>query len=229
MTDGISGPARYVAILSVSTGSLLVMTDASIATVALPVISDALHVSASRTVLLITLYQLILAMTIIPFSALGDQVGQRRMYRCGMAVYVLAAISCLWVTSFPVLLAVRSVQALSAAAALSVTFGLIRSIYPARHLGRGLAISTLFSAGGNALAPAIGGLILSVASWRWVFVVGAPLAVASLIAGKYLPDVRGEKQRFDVLGAALCAVTFALIILGCDAFGSSSGPWQGGC
>ena len=227
MTDGIAVPARYFAILAVSAGSLLVMIDASIATVALPVIADVLQVSASRTVLLITLYQLILAMTIIPFAALSDQVGQRRMYRCGMVVYAFAAIACLAVDSFPVLLAIRSVQALSAAAALSVTFGLIRSIYPAKYLGRGLAISTLCTAGGNALAPAIGGLILSVASWRWVFVVGAPLAVASLLAGKYLPDVGGEKQRFDVLGATLCAVTFALVILGCDALGSSSNSWRG--
>lgn len=101
MTDGLPVPARYGAILAISTGSLLVMIDASIATVALPVISDVLHVSASRTVLLITLYQLILAMTIIPFAALGDQIGQRRMYRCGMVVFALAAVSCLLVDSFP--------------------------------------------------------------------------------------------------------------------------------
>ena len=217
MTDGIPTPARYLAVLSVSSGSLLLMTDASIATVALPALSEALHVSASRTVLVITLYQLILVMTIIPFSALGDQVGQRRLYQAGLVVYVLSSLLCLLATSFPMLLVVRVIQALSAAAAFSVTFGLIRSIYPARYLGRGLGINTLCSASGNALAPALGGFILSLAPWRWVFVAAVPLAIVSLLASRHLPHLRIEKQRFDVAGAALCAGTFALTVFGLEA------------
>ena len=222
MTDGIPTPARYFAVLSISAGSLLLMIDASIASVALPTISEALHVPASQTVLVLTLYQLVLAMTIIPFSALGDHVGQRRLYRAGLVIYVLSAFLCLLATGLSVILAIRTVQALSSAAAFSVTFGLIRSTYPARLLGRGLGINTLFSASGNALAPALGGLILSIASWRWVFVAGVPLALVSLLAGRNLPDVRVEKKRFDAFGAALCASAFALVILGLEAISHSA-------
>ncbi len=214
--DGLGVPGRYFAILAVGAGSLMTMIDGTIGSVALPSIAKALHVPASSTVLIIMLYQLILAMTIMPFSALGDHIGQRRLYQAGLGVYLLAASGCLFANSLLVLLLVRGVQALSAGAAFSVTFGLIRSIYPARHLGKGLGINTLCAAGGGAIAPLIGGLILSVASWRWVFMAGVPLAIVSLLMSVKLPETVRSGRRFDIAGAALCAATFALVIWGLD-------------
>lgn len=221
--DGVPTPTRYLAISSVSIGALLVMIDSSIAAVALPTIAQAFDIPASKSVLVITVYQLVLAATIIPFSALGDRVGQRRLFLSAFAVFAIAASACLLAQSFAALLVIRAVQALCSAAALSVLFGLIRSIYPARLLGRGLGLNTLSAAGGGALAPAAGGLILTFAPWPWVFAAGAPLAVLTLLAGRSLPELRVQKHhRFDLMGSALCAATLGLAVVGLGELGNAA-------
>src|SRR3984957_19799934 len=72
----------------------------------------------------------------------------------------------------------------SAAGLLSVSGALIRAIYPAPQVGRGLGINTVVVSSGNALAPTLGGLVLSVATWPWIFAAAAPLAVLSLVLGR---------------------------------------------
>jgi len=112
---------------------------------------------------------------------------------------------------------VRAIQALGGAAALSVSSALIRGIYPAKQLGRGLAISNVVVSSGGAIAPTLGGLVLSAASWPWIFAAAAPLAVVSLLLGqRSLPEPDPHDEPYDVLGAVLCAMTFGLIISGLE-------------
>jgi len=116
--------------------------------------------------------------------------------------------------SLVVLLCVRAFQALGAAAAMSVSSALVRSTYPRHQLGRGLGFNTLAAAGGGAVAPVIGGMIVSYASWHFVFMAGAPFALVALIAGRALPDPDSVAHQFDKGGAVLCAATFGLLISG---------------
>lgn len=227
-TTGLAAPRLYFAMFAVSIGSLVVMTDASIAAVAVPTIARAFNATDASVVALVTAYQLVLAMTIMAFSALGDRIGQRRLYRLGLLAFALSSGLCFLANSLPALLAIRTLQALSTAAALSVTFGLVRAIYPPQQLGRGLGLNTLASASGGALAPAIGGLILSVASWRWIFVIGAPLAIASLLAGRALPTIATREEPFDTVGAGLCAATFGLVIFGLESLVQRAPAWLAG-
>jgi DHA2 family multidrug resistance protein-like MFS transporter len=110
---------------------------------------------------------------------------------------------------------VRALQALGGAASLSVMSALIHNIYPSSQLGRGLALNSVVVSIGAAIAPTLGGLVLSVASWPWIFAAGAPLGLLSLLLGRHaLPPPIPRDERFDVLGALLCALTFGLIISG---------------
>jgi DHA2 family multidrug resistance protein-like MFS transporter len=112
---------------------------------------------------------------------------------------------------------VRVLQALGAGAALSVSSALIRSTYPARQLGRGLAINNVVVASSGALAPTLGGLVLSVATWPWIFAAASPLALLSLLLGRRaLPEPIAREEPYDVLAALLCALTFGLIISGLE-------------
>ena len=74
--DGLPGPRRYVAVAAVSLGTILTTINGSIVNVALPTLSRDLHVEPSAAVLVVTVYQLVLMMTLLPFSALGDQIGR---------------------------------------------------------------------------------------------------------------------------------------------------------
>lgn len=99
--DGLPTPKRYLAILAISFDTALVVIDGAIATVALPTIARDLKVDGSAAVLVVTIYQLVLVMTLLPFSALGDRVGLRRMYHYGQIVFVIATVLCFFARSLP--------------------------------------------------------------------------------------------------------------------------------
>ena len=222
--DGLPTPKRYLAILAISFGTALVVIDGAIATVALPTIARDLKVDGSAAVLVVTIYQLVLVMTLLPLSALGDRVGLRRMYHYGLIVFVIATVLCFFARSLLVLLIVRAIQALGAAATLSVSSALLRSVYPARHLGRGLGINSVVVSTSVALAPTLGGLVLSVGPWPWVFASAVPFAIISLLLGRSLPPSVPRLGPYDILGAVLCAASFGLIIAGLETLVHGDSP-----
>lgn len=222
--DGLPTPKRYLAILAISFGTALVVIDGAIATVALPTIARDLKVDGSAAVFVVTIYQLVLVMTLLPFSALGDRVGLRRMYHYGQIVFVIATVLCFFARSLPFLLIVRAIQALGAAATLSVSSALLRSVYSARHLGRGLGINSVVVSTSVALAPTLGGLVLSVGPWPWVFASAVPFAIISLLLGRSLPPSVPRSGPYDILGAVLCAASFGLIIAGLETLVHGDSP-----
>lgn len=209
-------PRRLRAIVAISLGIALVVIDGSIANVALPTIARDLGVSGSAAVLVVTVYQLVLVMTLLPCSALGERMGHRTLYQYGLLLFTAATILCFFARSLPFLLIVRIAQALGAAAALSVSMAMIRSIYPASQLGRGLGFNSVIVGSANAVAPTLGGLILGVAPWPWVFAAAAPFGVVSLLLARALPAPKPRDQPYDVLGAVLCASTFGLVVSGLE-------------
>jgi DHA2 family multidrug resistance protein-like MFS transporter len=227
--DGLPTPRRYLAIAAISLGAALTIIDGAIANVALPTISRDLHVDGSAAVLVVTVYQLILVMSLLPFAALGDRIGLKTLYQGGQLVFTIATALCFFAKTLPFLLIIRAGQALGAAAALSVMQAMIRQIYPARHLGRGLGFNSVIAASSGAMAPAAGGLILAVAPWPWLFAAGVPFAILSLVIGRAgLPDIPGRIVPYDGLGAFYCALTFGLIIFGLEACVHGGPPVIGG-
>ena len=216
MTDGLPTPRRFRAIAAISFGTALVVIDGAIATVALPTIARDLHVDSSAAVAVVTVYQLVLVMLLLPFSGLGDRIGLKRLYQGGQVVFTIATILCFFAQSLPFLLIVRAAQAAGAAAALSVSSALIRQIYPSKHLGRGLGLNSVVVSSAAALAPTLGGLVLGIGPWPWVFASAVPFALLSLALGRALPDSPSRSEPFDVLGALLCAAMFGLVIGGLE-------------
>jgi MFS transporter, DHA2 family, multidrug resistance protein len=217
MVDGLPAPRRYWAILAVAFGTALAVIDASIVTVALPTLARDFDVESSSAVWVVTVYQLVLVMTLLPFSALGSRIGLKRLYQYGQLTFLLSTALCFFAKSLAFLLTVRVFQALGAGATLSVSAALIRAIYPARQLGRGLGINGVVVSSAGAFAPPLGGFILAIASWPWIFAAAAPFAVGSLLLGwQTLPDIKPNGRPYDVLGALLCALTFGLTVAGLE-------------
>lgn len=216
-TDGLHGSRRWWAVLSISMGTILTTISGSMINIALPTLSRDLHVTDAAAVLVVTVYQLILMMTLLPFAALGDRLGHRAVYQWGQVIFVVATMLSFFAESLPFLVLVRAFQALGAAGALSVSSALIRQVYPAARLGRGLSLNTVMAAGFASLAPTVGGMILSVASWPWLFAALVPFGILSVLAGrKALPDPVIHESPYDVAGAVLCASTFGLAVVGLE-------------
>ncbi len=205
-------PDRLWAIVSISFGTALLVLDNAIATIALPTIAEALQVPQSSAVTVVTVYQLVLLMALLPFSALGDRIGHRRLYQMGQVTFILASLLCFYADSLPMLLAARAAQALGVAAVLAVSVALLRRIYPTAALGRGLGLNSIIIGSAAALAPTVGGFILAMGSWRWVFLAAAPFALLSLLIGRFLPDPPPSRRDYDLSGAVLCAVMFGALV-----------------
>ncbi|MBN8847263.1 MULTISPECIES: MFS transporter [unclassified Sphingomonas] len=216
MSDGLPIPRRYAAIAAMSFGSALVVIDGGVANVALPTIAHDLHVAQSSVVSIVTIYQVMLVMLMLPIAGLGERIGLKRTYQGGQLIFTIATLLCFFAKSLPFLLIVRAVQAMGAAAVLSVASALIRQIYPSSHLGRGLAINSVVVTSSAAAAPTIGGLVLAVAPWPWVFASAIPFAIVSLALGRSIPDPKPRHTSFDVTGAVMCAAMFGLVIGGLE-------------
>ena len=223
--DGLPTPRRYLAILSVALGTALSVIDGTIVNVALPSLARDLRITPSMAVLVVTVYQLTLVTTLLPLSALGQRIGLKRLYQTGQLVFVVASVLCFFARSLPFLLVVRVAQGLGAAATLCVASALIRAIYPGRWLGRGLSVNTLVVSTSAVISPTLGGLIISFASWPWLFAAAVPLGVFSLLLGRgSLPEVPRETEPYDVFGAVLCALTFGLLVGGLESLVHGDSP-----
>ena len=214
--DGLPNPRRYAAILALCFGTALVIIDGGVANVALPTIARDLGVSSSQVVSIVTVYQLMLVMLMLPFAGLGERIGLKRTYQLGQLIFTVATLLCFFAKSLPFLLVVRAGQAIGAAAALGTASALIRQTYPAKQLGRGLGINSVIVSSSAAAAPTIGGLILGIAPWPWVFASAIPFAILSLAFGRALPAPAPRDRHFDLIGAVQCAVMFGLVIGGAE-------------
>lgn len=210
-------PRRIFAVAAISAGSVLYTLDGGIPNVALPIIAGKLGITDASAVLLVSVYNLVLAMTLLPTAALGERIGHRRIFVAGLALYLIASIGCLFASGLPVLLVFRSLQALAAAGLLSVSVAMVRMVYPPSMLGRGLGINTMAATLGAAVAAPLGGLILAHAPWQAVFAAGIPLALIGFAFSRALPDSEPRTGAFDTKGAALCALTFGLLIVSIQA------------
>ena len=207
-------PRRMWAIVAISFGTALFVVDGAIANVALPTIARDLGVTNGAVTSVVTLYQLVMVMVLLPFATVGDRVGHRRLYQLGQVLFCIASAATFLVQTFWMLLLVRGLQAVGAGIALSVSAAMLRTIYPAKSLGSGLGINSVIVATAYAVAPTLGGFITEQLDWRWVFVAAAPLALLSLAIGRFLPDPEPREGRVDWVSGIWSAVTMALLIGG---------------
>ncbi|UVI38154.1 MFS transporter [Qipengyuania spongiae] len=213
--DGLPMPRRLLAIVAISFGTALFVLDGAVANVALPTIARELGVGNGVVTNVVTVYQLVLVMGLLPFASLGDRIGHRRLYQIGQAIFLVTSAAVYFVNDFAALLVARAGQALGAGMALSVSAAMLREIYPARSLGSGMGINSVIVATTYAIAPTLGGFIVEHADWRWVFVAAVPLALISLVIGRSLPEpVRRQDRAPERLSGIWSALTVLLLIGG---------------
>jgi DHA2 family multidrug resistance protein-like MFS transporter len=223
--DGLPIRRRIAAIAALSLGTTIASINAGSVTIALPTIAHELGVEASQAVFVVTIYQVVLLMTVLPFAALGDRIGHRTIYQWGQVVFIGSSLLCFLAHSLLALVLVRALQAFGGAAILSVGMVMLRGIYPQAKLGRGMALNTLIAASSASLAPSIGGFIISVTSWPWIFMACVPFGIASLIIGqRSLPDPVRRDEPYDVLAAVMCAVMFGTAVIAIEG-AVHSAPW----
>lgn len=207
---------NYIAVIAVLIVLIMTVLDVTVVNVALPVLAGEFGISDSYAVWIVTAYQLVITMLLLPMSSIGDRYSYRKCFLAGVTVFTLASAMCALSQSFGMIIAARALQGVGAAGVMGVNIALTRLIYPREVLGRGLALNAMVIAIATAAGPTIAGAILSVASWHWLFIINVPFGIVAFIMGKKLLPANPQKKtegHFDILSAILNAVVFGLIFL----------------
>jgi MFS transporter, DHA2 family, multidrug resistance protein len=234
LQDGLPLPQRYRSMAVILLGISMAVLDGSIVNLALPGIVRDLHASAASAVWVVTAYQVATLVLLLPCAMLGDLIGHRRVYLAGLFFFTLASLGCAFSTSLTMLVVARTLQGLGAGGLFSVNASLVRRTYPRHQLGRGIALNSFVVATASVAGPSIAALILSIASWPWLFAVNLPLGILVFSLGwSALPrDTRVGRPgaRLSPLDVLLNVLMFGLIFLGADAIGAhfaGSPTWLG--
>jgi len=203
-------------------GSGMAMLDGTVVNIALRSLGDDLGASIPELQWVVNAYLLSLASLILVGGSLGDHLGRRRVFIVGVAWFAVASTLCGIAQDPGQLIAARLLQGVGAALLTPGSLAMIQGSF--RAADRGRVIGQWAGLGGIAAAagPLLGGWIVDNASWRWIFLINVPVAVAVLlVAARHVPESRDPQaaRSFDVLGAALAAcglggATYALIEAG---------------
>lgn len=221
ISDGLPQPKRNWAMLVIALGMTMAVLDGAIANVALPTIASDLHVNPASSIWVVNAFQLAVTISLLAFSSLGDLWGYKKVYVMGLIMFSITSLICALSDSFVTLVVARGLQGFSAAAITSVNTAILRSIFPARLLPRGMGINALIIAVAAAAGPTVAAGILAIANWPWLFAINVPIGLIAFgLSLKFLPGnpVKGKKQRFDVTSAVMNAITFGLLICVIDGF-----------
>jgi MFS transporter, DHA2 family, multidrug resistance protein len=222
LEDGLPKPQRYWSAAAIWLALAMAVLDGAIANVALPTIGKDLGASAATSVWIVNAYQLTITVLLLPLAALGDRLGYRRIYIPGLALFTLGSLGCAMSHSLTTLILARAFQGIGAACIMSMNAALVRATYPAAMLGRGIGYNALILSISAAAGPTLAAIILSVATWPWLFLINLPIGIAAIAVGcRHLPRARGHASAFDWRSALLSAA-----MMGCVVFGAETAARQ---
>jgi DHA2 family multidrug resistance protein-like MFS transporter len=214
--EGLPVGRRRLVVFTVGITTVLSVLDGTISNVALPTIATDLAVSSAAVVWVVNAFQLATTMLIVPLTTAGDIFGFARVYRVGVAVFVAASIGCALAHDLPLLIVARSLQGIGAAAILATSQPITRFAYPMAMIGMAVGTQSVIVSSTSAFGPSIGGVILGIGSWPWLFWINVPLGIVALALSGLLPRMPRATHRFDWTSAVLSALTLALFITGLD-------------
>lgn len=221
--EGLSTRERIWAMFAIALAICISVLDSTIANIALPTIANDFDISPKNSIWIVNAYQLALVICLLPLSSIGDIYGYKKVYCGGLGVFCAASVCCAISSSLPALTLSRSIQGIGAAGILSVNAALIRDIYPPHQLGRGIGINAFIIAISAALGPTIAALILSIATWHWLFAINVPISIVALkIANDKLPESLPQQYPFDWPSAILCGMAFSVLIITIDSIGKET-------
>lgn len=218
--DGLPTPRRYWALVAIAVGVALAAMSSTVINIALPRVSQSLSADAATVVWSVIIFQLAISVSLFPLAFLGDRVGHKYVYAGGIALFTIACVFCALATNIGELVIARALQGLGASGIVSVNIALVRFIYPASKLGRGVAYNTLIVGLSVTVGPSVASVVLSVADWQWLFLINVPLGImASIVAFLTLPSTPRVARNFDLFGAVLTALALGIFVVAIDGIG----------
>ena len=225
--DALEGRARWIALILLCLGDLMIVLDTTIVNVALPSIRTDLGFTETTLVWVVNAYLLTFSGFLLLGGRLGDLFGHRRVFLVGIVLFTLASLLCGIAQTQEVLIIARALQGFGGAIVSAVAFSLIITIFqePGER-ARAMGLFGFVAAGGGAIGVLMGGFLTNSFDWHWNFLVNLPIGIAVfLLSRKYLPHHHAEQEhnRLDVAGAVL--ITGSLMLAVYAIVGGNAAGW----
>jgi EmrB/QacA subfamily drug resistance transporter len=206
---------RWLALLVLCLGDLMIVLDGTIVNVALPSIRDDLGFSQTSLAWVVNAYLLTFGGFLLLGGRLGDLLGHRRLFLGGITLFTLASLACGLATSQAALVAARAVQGLGGAVVSAVALSLIMTLFvePAER-AKAMGVFGFVLSGGGTAGVLLGGVITDALDWHWIFLVNLPVGAAVVaLTLVLLPGGRGHATgRVDVAGAVTVTASLMLAV-----------------
>ncbi|WP_162192283.1 MFS transporter (plasmid) [Staphylococcus epidermidis] len=208
----------HLVVFTAGIGMFLSTLDSGIINVALPTLSKSFNVDASFISWSITLYTLLLTGTIIIFGRLSDKYNRLNIYSIGLTVFLISSILCGFSNNVVELITFRGLQGIGAAMLQGTATAIITTTIPEHRQGPALGTLSILLGIGPVLGPSIGGLLISIGNWRWIFWINIPFIfiglIGCLLLKKYIKEPKSVSIHLDIRGNSLLFVSiFCLFIV----------------
>ena len=197
-------------------GSSMAFIDSTVVNVALPALQTAFGASVVGVQWVVEGYGLALAALILVGGSMGDMFGRRRMFVLGVAVFASASAACGFADNLTQLIAARAVQGVGAAFLVPGSLALVSASFNEAERGKAIGTWSGSTAITTAIGPVLGGWLITHLSWRWVFFINVPLAIAVIALSLWCaPESRSAlRGRLDWLGASLATFSLTALVFG---------------
>src|SRR4051794_573690 len=207
--------SRWIALVVLCAGVLMIVLDATVVNVALPAIQNDLGFSQSSLAWVVNAYLIAFGGFLLLAGRLGDLISRRGVFLVGLAVFTLASLACGLAQSQAMLVSARFIQGLGGAMASAVTLGMIVTMFPApRDQAKAIGVFAFVASAGGSVGLLAGGVLTQSINWHWIFFVNIPLGIITAVLALRLVDRdrgTGFGRSADILGAGL--ITSALMLL----------------
>ncbi len=218
---------RWIALLVLCLGTLMIVLDTTIVNVALPTIKRSLGFNQSSLAWVVNGYLLTFGGFLLLGGRLGDMFGPRRLFLGGIALFTLASLACGLSSSQTMLVAARVIQGLGGATVNAVSLALTMALFTEQgERAKAMGIFGFVASGGGTIGVILGGILTDVLSWHWIFLVNVPIGmIVAVLALRVLPE--GNRGMADTkldLGGAV-SVTAALMLAVYAIVNGNSAGW----
>src|SRR6476661_6956718 len=215
MTHGIDERKRWLALIVLCLGVLMIVLDTTIVNVALPSIRTDLGFTETTLVWVVNAYMLTFGGFLLLGGRLGDLYGHRRLFLVGLAVFTVASLACGVATTQGLLVTARAVQGLGGAVVSAVALSLIMNLFTEpQERARAMGVYGFVCAGGGSVGVLLGGLLTSTLSWHWIFLVNLPIGVVVAVLCRALVPAGSAQsaQKLDWAGAVTVTASLLLAV-----------------
>jgi EmrB/QacA subfamily drug resistance transporter len=200
-------------------GWAMSLLDISIVNISIPTLETEMSTDVATVTWVINAYNITFAILLVSMGRLADQFGRKRFFIIGLSVFTIGSALCATSWSVEWLIVFRAIQGVGAGILAPLGFAMTVLVFPPEQRGRGLALIAVIALVSSALGPVLGGVLVEVATWHWIFLINIPFGVLGVVlclrwwpetwdlsAGRQV-DVRGML----LLGAAVFFLTVALV------------------